>query len=77
MRGLHLREDLASGCPSANGVREAQRVEKQHCEGLAGGRVWAALRPARLSGQQGVQGEGEEAGARLGGWKTRLRRFKL
>ena len=31
-RGLHLREDL-SGCPSANGVREALRLEKQPREG--------------------------------------------
>lgn len=75
--GLHLREDLASGCPSAHGVREALRVEKQPCKGLAGGVVWACSEVSQALRTAGVQGKREETGARLGVWKTRLNRFKL
>lgn len=74
---LYLREDLASGCPSADGVREAWRVEKQHFEGLGGGSVWACCEASQAFRTAGVQGKGEEAGARSGVWKTRLKRFKL
>lgn len=42
-------------------------MEKQHCEGLGGGSVWAtAVRPARLSGQQGAR-RGEKKLDAVGG----------
>lgn len=75
--GVHLREDLASGHPSANGVREALRVEKQPRKGLAGGSVWACSEVSQALRTAGVQGKREEAGARSGVWKTGLNRFKL